>query len=147
METILLEFVDTLDALLKRVQAETGTAPGLARLTLNQIGYLETIHALGDPKVSEIAAHMHITRASATAGVHKLVQLGYASMRQSGQDRRVYYVSLTEASRQLVRAKAQTLQEYDRLISAALSPAEIQQLDASLAKIIQVFKLSGSAQP
>jgi len=139
MEQLLIEFIDTLDGLLKKVQKEAGDDSGISRLTINQFHYIDAIHTLGEPTITEIAEQMHITKASVTSGVHKLIQLGYAIKTQSQADKRVFHVRLTAASQRLIQAKYQALQEYGNFIRAALSEEEARQFENTLSKLVKLF--------
>ncbi len=140
MEKLLTEFVDTLDLSLKRIQAEVGVGPGLTSLTYNQFQYINAISELGQPTITQLAGRLNITKASVTAGINKLVQMGYVVKTQSSEDRRVFHVSLTEAGEQLVQAKMQALKEYGAFVSAALSEEEVRQFEAIITKLVNVFQ-------
>jgi len=141
MQKLLIEFVNTFDLSLKKFQAEMGTgSSGISRLTISQYQYIDAIHTLGEPTITEIAAGLNITKASVTTGINKLVNLGYVIKTQSSQDKRVFHVSLTEAGGQLIKAKYQSLKEYAELVTAALSEDEARQFEKTLTKIVTLFK-------
>lgn len=139
MEQLLIAFIDTLDTSLKKMLREAGDGSGFAGLTIPQLNYLEAIHALGEPSITELAGRLNFSKASVTAGVQRLVELGYASKTQSATDRRVYHVKLTAAGEELAAAKSRALSEYESFIKAALSEEESRQLEAILAKLVQHF--------
>jgi DNA-binding MarR family transcriptional regulator len=138
METLLLDFVATLDASLKHSLREAGS--GLSRLTLSQLNYLEAVHALGEPTITEIAERLNITKASVTSSVQKLAQMGYVTKTQSAHDRRVFHVRLTAASEALVAAKMQAVHAYGEFVRSALTPDEASQLEALITKLVRVFR-------
>ena len=140
MEKLLIEFINTLDLSLKKLQAEVGDASGVSKLTIHQFQYIDAIYELGEPAITEIADKLHITKASVTIGVQKLINMGYVLKTQSSQDKRVFHVSLTEAGGQLIKAKYQALKEYGEFIEAALSKEEARQFEATLDKLVKVFK-------
>ncbi len=140
MERSLIEFVDTLDQSLKKLQREVGDTSGFAKLTINQLHYIDAIHSLGEPTITEIAEKMKITKASVTTGINKLIQLGYVEKNQSTIDRRVFHVRLTDPAQELIQARFQALREYGEVVRAALSEEETRQFQATLAKIVQLFK-------
>jgi len=140
MEKILIEFVDTLDSLLKKMQEKAGDGSGVSKLTINQFHYIDAIHELGEPTITELANKLNITKASVTAGIYKLVNVGYVIKTQSSQDRRVYRVCLAQAGKQLIEAKYQALKEYGEFIRAALNDEEARQLEGILAKLVMLFK-------
>lgn len=140
MEELLIEFINTLDLSLKKMQAQVGDGTGMSNLTIHQFQYLDAIHMLGTPTITEIAERLKITKASVTAGVNKLVDMGYLVKTRSSVDKRVFHVSLTEASQRLAQAKDQTLKEYGDFINAALSEDESRQFQAILTKLVKLFK-------
>ena len=146
MENILIEFINTLDASLKKLEKQVGDGSGTSRLTINQLNYIQAIHELGEPTLSELAGKLNFTKASVTTGINKLVRMGYVIKTQSTDDRRVIHVNLTERGCQLIQAKFQALQEYDAFIHAALSEEEIRQFQAILVKLVRHFARSGDSQ-
>ena len=143
MEKLLIEFINTLDLSLKKLLAEVGDASGVSKLTIHQFQYIDAIYELGEPAITEIADRLHITKASVTTGVQKLINMGYVLKTQSSQDKRVFNVSLSEAGGQLIKAKYQALKEYGEFIEAALSKEEASQFEATLDKLVKVFKKAG----
>ena len=139
MEDLLIQFVNTLDLSLKKINQGVGDRSGFARLTIHQLQYIDSIDQLGEPSITEIADRLKITKASVTTGVNKLLHMGYVTKTRSSQDRRVYHVSLTEVGRQLVQAKYQALHEYGEFIRSSLSEDEARQFEATIAKLVRLF--------
>jgi len=140
VEYLLIEFVDTFDLSLKKIQQQVGAASGISKLTISQFQYIDAIHALGEPTITDIAVRLNITRASVTTGINKLVRMGYVLKTQSLADKRVFHVSLTDAGEQLISAKYQALKEYGEFLGSALSEAEARQFERTLTKIVKLFK-------
>ncbi len=135
MEKILLEFFATLDHSLKKQQTEA-----FSQLTVSQFQYIDAISALGEPTVSEVAARLGFSKASATTALNKLAALGFVTKAQSDADKRVFHVRLTERGVALVEARARTVAAYVNFVTAALSEDEARQFEAILTKLVQVFK-------
>lgn len=142
MEKILLEFINTLDLSLKQQQKEAGSTLGFSRLTVHQLQYLDAINDLENPTITEIAKRLHITKASVTVGVNKLIKMGFVSKTQSKEDKRVFHVSLKESGKQFAAAKNQALQDYGKFIRSALSKEEVKQFEAILTKLVNLFQTS-----
>ena len=142
MEDLLIQFVNTLDFSLKKINQGVGNRSGFARLTIHQLQYIDAIDQLGEPSITEIADRLKITKASVTTGVNKLLQMGYITKTQSSEDRRVFHVSLTDAGMQLVQAKYRALREYGKFIRSALSEDEARQFEATIAKLVRLFEQS-----
>jgi DNA-binding MarR family transcriptional regulator len=140
MENILIEFINTLDLSLKRIQAEVGDAAGISKLTIHQLQYIDAIYTLGEPNITEIADRLNITKASVTIGVNKLAAMGYLLKTRSTTDKRILHVSLTTAGKKLIKAKYQALKEYGEFISAALTEEEAAQFEKTLTKLVDFIK-------
>ncbi|MGL4608058.1 MAG: MarR family transcriptional regulator, partial [Trueperaceae bacterium] len=70
IENTLLNFIDTLDASFKKIPESTGNS---LNITSSQAQYIEAIHKLGEPTLSELADGLDITKASVTVAVNKLL--------------------------------------------------------------------------
>jgi DNA-binding MarR family transcriptional regulator len=139
MNNPLIAFVNTFDISLKKYQAESGASAGISKLTISQFQYIDAIHTLGSPTITEIADKLRITKASVTAGINKLCNLGYVLKTRSSEDKRVFHVSLTEPAGELVKAKYQAIKEYAEFINTALTREEARQFESSLIKIVAQF--------
>jgi DNA-binding MarR family transcriptional regulator len=139
MEELLIEFINTLDLSLKKMQKDAGASGELTKLTIHQLQYIDAVHQLGEPAITEIADKLNITKASVTNGINKLVALGFVSKTQSGEDRRVIHVSLTAVGERLVKAKVRALKEYGRILRASLNEEEARQFEAILTKLGKQF--------
>jgi len=117
-----------------------GENSGISKLTIYQFQYIDAIHELGEPTITEIADKLNITKASVTTGIQKLIDLGYVIKTQSIEDKRVFHTSLTKAGGKLIKAKYQALKEYGDFISAALSKEEASRFEETLIKIVRLFK-------
>ena len=142
MEAILLEFINTLEISLKQGQKTAGNDLGFSKLTVHQLQYLDAINDLEAPTITQLAHKLRITKASVTVGVNKLIKLGFLAKTRSKTDKRAFHVSLKEPGRQLVSARAQTLQAYGKFIKSALSREETKQFEAILTKLVELFQRS-----
>lgn len=138
MEQLLIEFIDTLDRSLKKSQAEIGEEG--RGLTVSQLQYVEAVASLPMPTVTDIAEALTLSKASVTAGINKLVRLGYVAKTQSKIDRRMVHIKLTAAGDRLVAAKQNALADYLRFIQDALSPEEVEQFQHLMQKLVAYFQ-------
>ncbi|ANC77367.1 hypothetical protein ABE65_011370 [Fictibacillus phosphorivorans] len=139
MEKTLNEFIITLDTSFKKLIEDTIQTAGVTNLRVNQIQYIQAIGKLNNPTISEIAEALNITKASATTGINKLVQMGYAKKSQSTIDKRVYHVTLTENSKTFIQLNQQALENYVSFIKQLLSADEAKQFEKTLEKLIKGF--------
>lgn len=140
----LTEFINTLDTTLKQSQTKEGEASGFSQLTISQLHYIEAIHLLNNPTISEVAETLKITKASATVGVKRLTDLGYLNKRKSDQDKRVTNVSLTKKGEKLALSKQKALNDYENKMTAALKPEELEQLEIIMRKLVAYFNMQSN---
>jgi DNA-binding MarR family transcriptional regulator len=140
MEKTLIEFINTLDCSFKKLQAETIDTAEVSQLTISQFQYINAIHELENPTITEVAQKLAIAKASVSTGINKLIKKGYVTKTQSDYDKRIFHLALTEQSVQLIDTKHQALQQYSNFISAALSKEEAAQFTAILTKLVKLFE-------
>jgi DNA-binding MarR family transcriptional regulator len=140
MQTLLLQFIQTLDRTMKGNPGVPGVDTGLMNLTLSQVQYLDAIAGLDQATITGISESLKVTKPSATTAVQKLIQQGYISKTQSNGDRRVFNLELTESGRRLALAKKQALLNYETFIRMALSPTELAEFEVVLQKLVTCFE-------
>ena len=65
-------------------------------LTTVETFCMEIIHALGKPTVSECASFTSLSSANAADKINNLVKKGYLNKVQSDEDKRIYYLEVTQ---------------------------------------------------
>jgi DNA-binding MarR family transcriptional regulator len=109
-------------------------------ITLSQLFYIEAIHTLGDSSVSELAKRLKISNASASVGVQKLLKKGLVAKVRSGNDKRVYNISLTQTGNKLIEAELKAFSDFIANIKNTLSDTEIMTVEAIFRKILDRYK-------
>lgn len=137
---LLIEFVNTLDSTFKKLQTKVSNISGVSQLTISQFQYIDTIHELKQPTITEIAHKLSIAKASVSNSINKLIEKGFVTKTQSSQDKRVYHITLTEKGNSLIHAKHLALKEYGDFINTALSEEEAEQFKSILNKLVRLFK-------
>lgn len=115
-----------------------GLLPPLPQGVLpSYIQYLDVIHTLsqrGEPvRVSDVSDALDLPRPGVTRTVKEMEAKGYLAKTASAEDRRVTYLSLTEAGQQLYA-------QYDTEYFRALSPALAGVSDADAACTIRTIE-------
>lgn len=99
---------------------------GMADLGLNMSegGVLANLNAHGGLTQSELAARLHIGRASSGALVEELERRGLVTRRDDPSDRRVWHVELTDAGAELARRFEIRHAQVRAALRRSMSPAE-----------------------
>jgi len=100
--------------------------------------YIFTIGATEDLTFSDLADRMHITKPAVTASANKLIEKGLATKKRSGEDRRLYYLSLTDKGREVYNVSKSANKRFEELIRERLSKEEVDELTRLLAEIVKL---------
>lgn len=136
MEKLLLQFIESLDKAFKQQIEQHSAELGLDNLAYSQIKYIETIHQLENPTVSEIAEKLNLSRASVSTAVQIMEKQGYLIKYQSQNDKRSYTIQLTEKSSSIIALKMKALFSYKAYIQSRLNKTELIQFQKCLEKLI-----------
>lgn len=109
----------------------------LMSLSVRQMLYLEAVAQVGQPTFSELAGRLGVSKPSVTAIIGKLIQMGILEKVQSGEDRRVFFINLTEKGHQLAELHTNHHRRIARHFMQVLNEGEVAQLLQLLQKIIQ----------
>lgn len=75
---------------------ETLTEDEANKFSNNDYYYLLVIQSLQRPNFSQIAERLSVTKPAVSAIIRKLIQMNLVEKLQSKEDKRIYYVELTE---------------------------------------------------
>jgi DNA-binding MarR family transcriptional regulator len=109
----------------------------LAELSMKQLVYLDTIARLDHPTFSDLAKSLGVSKPSVTAIVRKLLQKGYVEKVQSAEDRRAFYVLLTEKGKDLSLLHDNIHRRIAKHFSQALDENELNQFARLLSKALK----------
>ncbi|AJA49906.1 transcriptional regulator, MarR/EmrR family protein [Clostridium pasteurianum DSM 525 = ATCC 6013] len=112
----------------------------LKNFSNNDYYYLTTIYYLKKPNFSEIAEALGLTKPAISIIIKKLTKMDLIEKKQSDEDRRIYYVNLTEKGKKIVEGDEELYSKFDLLIKSLLKDDnQYGIVDDLLGKI--VFKL------
>lgn len=111
---------------------------GGGELSYNSIMYLDVIsyqQAQGRCTVSSLAETLRISKSAVTIKINELSKLGVIEKRRSETDRRVVFLSLSEAAAKSLGAYERPFERAVRLVESRFSPEEI----AAFCRILDTF--------
>ncbi len=139
MQTLFLQFVETLDKTLIKRRGGSDALPGIMNLTVSQLQYLDAIASMENATVTTIASRLKVTKPSATAAVNRLIAQGYVRKIPSTQDGRVHILDLTAEGEKLAKLKEKAVREYQAYIQKVLTPAELAAFESALQKLVDQY--------
>ena len=90
------EIIAKLSSMMGRGEEAAKEQFNLSSLTLIQMHYLETISALNNPNITELASSMKLSKPTVKVAVDKMIERDYVFKVRSDEDRRSAHLHLTE---------------------------------------------------
>lgn len=92
----LIEIVAELSNLIVQTEESAKAQFNLGNLTHTQMHYLETIHSLGNPNITELSVSLKLSKPTVKVAVDKLIDRDFVFKVRSDEDRRSAHIHLTE---------------------------------------------------
>ncbi len=83
-----------------------------------------------------VAAHLGVSKASATVAINRLVALELVAKKPSVHDQRAVSLKLTASGLALMKAKHRALADYAAHVSSVIGPGDVARLEAIVARLI-----------
>lgn len=108
----------------------------LSELTHNQLHYIETIHDLGNPNITELAVALKLTKPTVKVAVDKLIEKNFIFKVQSDEDRRSAHLHLSEKGKLINQMHDFAHKRIAESLSKKLNNEELNELVAILNKVL-----------
>ena len=131
------EVIANVSAYMGRMEEEAKEQYNFKELTLTQMHYLETISALVNPNLTELAAAMKLTKPTITVLVDKLIEKELVRKVQSDADRRNTHLHLTERGKLINQMHEYAHRRMAEEIEKKINGEEVVQLARLLEKIME----------
>ncbi len=139
-ELLLLELNEIIHNLLRQYKEGVIGGEGFGDITTSELLYVEAIHRLERPTVTELAVHLKVSKASTTLAVQKLIKKGIVEKTPSTDDKRSFTITLSGRGAGLIEAEMKALQDVTGSIRILLNTEEIELTTTVLRKIIAHYR-------
>jgi DNA-binding MarR family transcriptional regulator len=131
--------METIPLVMKAIRADM-RAIGSTTLSVPQFRTLAFLDRNPGASLSDLAEHLGVTRATASATIERLVQRDYVDRKDHPQERRRVVLNLTEAGiHHLEQARVQTRSHITDLLNH-LTEEQVVQIEKGLGLLKQVFE-------
>ncbi len=136
-DSVTQSLLDIVPRLNRWAEASVARVAGEERLSLRQLSALAMIES-EQTTLGDVARRLMVTPAVVTGLIDRLERRGYVRRISSTDDRRRVLLALTDEGRAAADAVSASLREEMAVALGSFSPSELEQLDASLAKLMPV---------
>ncbi|KHD35462.1 MarR family transcriptional regulator [Clostridium acetobutylicum] len=109
----------------------------ISNFNMNDYYYLTIIHELKNPKMSEVADKLKLTKPAISALVKRLSKSELITKVQSKEDKRIYYLKLTDKALQIIEGDNRIYERIADTITKKLDSKQINELDSLLENVIE----------
>ena len=102
--------------------------------------YLTAIYFMGTPKIGEIAKELELTKPAITALIKRLESNGLITKWQSSDDKRVFYLELTQKGRGIVEGDNTIYRRFTGLMQNLATEEQMRDIECLMQKIVEVIK-------
>ena len=131
------EIIEQLSQSMERYETDTFNNSPLSNLTSTQVHYLDAIFHLEDPKISELASYLNVSKPTVTFALNKMEKQGFVVKTQSDEDRRFFSIQLTPKGKELAKLHDEIHKSYSDIFKQVLSEKELRTLEALLGKVLK----------
>lgn len=104
----------------------------------NDYYYLLVIQSLQRPNFSQIAEKLSITKPAVSVIIRKLISMDLVSKSQSAEDKRVYYVDVTDKGRRILQGDNAIYKwVVDNIADIAVNQAELQVVERIINELVK----------
>jgi DNA-binding MarR family transcriptional regulator len=132
----LINIIASLSNLIGNTEEAAKEQFNLLNLTVTQMHYLETIHQLKNPNITELAIQLKLTKPTVKVAVDKLIERDYIYKIQSDEDRRSAHLHLTEKGKLINQMHEYAHNRIAESITRKLNNEELQTLEVLLNKVL-----------
>ena len=101
--------------------------------------YLTAIYNMEHPNFGDVAEALHLTKPAVSALIKRLASHELIEKVQCAQDKRIYYLSITEKGRQMVEGSSELFTHLESIIASSVTSDQLQALDCLLEVIVSLL--------
>ena len=131
------EIIEKLSQSMERYETEAFSNSPLSNLTPTQVHYLDAIFHLKDPKVSELASYLNVSKPTVTFALNKMEKQGFVIKTQSDEDRRFFSIHLTSKGKELAKLHDEIHKNFADFFKQVLDEKELKALETLLGKVLK----------
>lgn len=119
--------------------SETLSDTQMSSFNMNDYYYLTEIYQLGKPKLGELATKLNLTKPAISALAKRLEKNQLIIKTQSEEDKRIYYLSLTDKGIKIIQGDNELYSKLSKLFSDLLTKDQVNMVDDLLEKAVKIL--------
>jgi DNA-binding MarR family transcriptional regulator len=133
----LINVISDLSSFIGNIEEEAKEQFNLLHLTSNQMNYLEVIHHLDNPNITELAQQLKLSKPTVKVAVDKLIDKEYVYRVRSDHDRRSVHLHLTEKGKLINQMHDYAHKRIAEIFLRKLNEDEVKVLEDLLLRVLK----------
>jgi len=105
--------------------------------------YLTAIYLMDNPNIGEIAAELDLTKPAVSALIKRLESGGLIIKRQSLEDKRVFYLDLTDKAKEIVEGDNMLYRRIINMAGNSVTEEQMKDFGFLMREIVNIIKTEG----
>ena len=101
--------------------------------------YLTAIYNMEHPNFGDVAEALNLTKPAVSALIKRLLKHELIEKMQCQEDKRVFYLSLTEKGKKMIEGDYHLFTRVESVIASTINPDQLQALDCLLEVVISLL--------
>lgn len=112
----------------------------MSRFNISDYYYLTSIYFMEKPNFGDVAERLGLTKPAISAMVKRLITSGLLQKIQSSEDKRIFYLDLTDKARRIVEGDNELYLEFMQVISSLIDDTQMELLECLLGQTVEKLK-------
>lgn len=112
----------------------------IINFNLNDYYYLTSIYQMGSPNFGQVAEALNLSKPAISALVKRLIKNGLIEKVQSKEDKRVYYLEVTEKGIEIIEGDNKLYSKLTTLISQIFTEEQFKEFDNLFGRVVSALR-------
>jgi DNA-binding MarR family transcriptional regulator len=111
-----------------------------AKFNIADYYYLTSIYYMDAPNFRDVTEQLGLSKPAISAMVKRLGKLGFLRKVQSIQDKRVFFLELTDKGKRVVEGDNRLYTDLTNIISSLISESQIEEVDCLMEQVADLLR-------
>jgi len=106
--------------------------------------YLTAIYYMDNPNIGEISEALELTKPAISAMIKRLESGGLITKRQSPEDKRVFYLDLTDKGKEIVEGDNMLYRRFTGFIRNLITEEQMKDVECLMQELVNIIKMENT---
>ncbi len=112
----------------------------MSRFNISDYYYLTSIYFMENPNFGDVAERLGLTKPAISAMVKRLISVGLLQKIQSPEDKRIFYLELTDKAKCIIEGDNELFYEFIKVVGSLIDDTQMELLECLLGQVVEKLK-------